>query len=314
MKRKVIQIAESTQLISLPRKWALKYGVKKGDELDVEAESDHLIIRTGNVPDLKEVEITVSQLDRSSIFHVLRNLYRRGYNVIKVSFDKPITPHYRLKEPKKIISVLHEEVHRLPGLEIIQQKENFCLIKNVSEVNEKEFDNILRRVFILLTDMSSDLLTGMKNVDLVMMETIEEKHFSVTKFINLCLRMLNQRSSLESSKLPFLYHLISTIWFISSSIKYCARDFLNYKKALSPETYKLLELIDYQIKQFYEFFYKFDFERIRKLSENKEKIKIVVDQLPEKNIPAKELILLDKMVNCLEMMVDMIGARVALQF
>ena len=33
MKRKVIQIAESTQLISLPRRWAMKCNVKKGDEL-----------------------------------------------------------------------------------------------------------------------------------------------------------------------------------------------------------------------------------------------------------------------------------------
>ena len=30
MKRKVIQIAESTQLISLPRKWALRFDLKPG--------------------------------------------------------------------------------------------------------------------------------------------------------------------------------------------------------------------------------------------------------------------------------------------
>ena len=36
MRRKVIQIAESTQLISLPRKWALKYNIKKGEELEIE--------------------------------------------------------------------------------------------------------------------------------------------------------------------------------------------------------------------------------------------------------------------------------------
>ena len=35
MKRKVIQIADSTQLISLPRKWSLAHGIKKGDELEI---------------------------------------------------------------------------------------------------------------------------------------------------------------------------------------------------------------------------------------------------------------------------------------
>ena len=33
MKRRVIQIGNSTQLISLPRKWAQQFGVKKGDEI-----------------------------------------------------------------------------------------------------------------------------------------------------------------------------------------------------------------------------------------------------------------------------------------
>ena len=32
VQRKVIQIAESTQLISLPRKWAVKHNIKKGDD------------------------------------------------------------------------------------------------------------------------------------------------------------------------------------------------------------------------------------------------------------------------------------------
>ena len=35
MKRKVIQIAESTQLVSLPRKWALANNIRRGDELEV---------------------------------------------------------------------------------------------------------------------------------------------------------------------------------------------------------------------------------------------------------------------------------------
>ena len=47
MKRKVIQIAESTQLVSLPRKWALKYGVKKGDEVDVLEEGNKIVVSTG---------------------------------------------------------------------------------------------------------------------------------------------------------------------------------------------------------------------------------------------------------------------------
>ena len=46
MGRKVIQIADSTQLISLPRKWALQHGIKKGDELEVEEKGRKIVIST----------------------------------------------------------------------------------------------------------------------------------------------------------------------------------------------------------------------------------------------------------------------------
>jgi len=44
MRRKVIQIADSTQLVSLPRKWALKHGIKKGDELNIEEKGSELLV------------------------------------------------------------------------------------------------------------------------------------------------------------------------------------------------------------------------------------------------------------------------------
>ena len=46
MKRSVIQIANSTQLISLPRKWSLKFNIQKGDELEVEEEGNKLLSKT----------------------------------------------------------------------------------------------------------------------------------------------------------------------------------------------------------------------------------------------------------------------------
>jgi len=42
MKRRVIQIADSTQLVSLSRKWAIQRGIKKGDELEVKEEGNRV--------------------------------------------------------------------------------------------------------------------------------------------------------------------------------------------------------------------------------------------------------------------------------
>ena len=164
MKRKVIQIANSTQLISLPRKWSQKYGVKKGDELEVEENGNKIVIGTEKGVSLETVEIDITGLDRSSIMYYIRSIYRMGYDEIKVNFNNPTTIHYRLNEKKSVIAVIHTEVNRLVGVEIVQQKENFCIIKDLSPNPPiAEFDNILRRIFLLITDATKELVEGIKS-------------------------------------------------------------------------------------------------------------------------------------------------------
>jgi len=53
-------VANSTQLISLPRKWAQQFNVRKGDELEIEEEGNQLIIKTEGAPDTKEIAVDVS--------------------------------------------------------------------------------------------------------------------------------------------------------------------------------------------------------------------------------------------------------------
>ena len=65
MKRKVIQIANSTQLISLPREWAKKYNIKKGDELEIEAKGNKLEICCEKDIELENISINISGLDRN---------------------------------------------------------------------------------------------------------------------------------------------------------------------------------------------------------------------------------------------------------
>ena len=84
MKRKVIQIANSTQLISLPRKWSQKYGVKKGDELEVEDDGSRIIISTEKAQELGNIEVDISGADRDFLLFLIRSLYIKGYDEIKL--------------------------------------------------------------------------------------------------------------------------------------------------------------------------------------------------------------------------------------
>ncbi len=57
MKRKIIQIANSTQLVSLPRKWCLSNNVKKGDEIDVKEKDNNIVVSTNAEPKPQSIEI-----------------------------------------------------------------------------------------------------------------------------------------------------------------------------------------------------------------------------------------------------------------
>lgn len=315
IKRKVIQIANSTQLISLPRKWALKYNIKKGEELDVEEQGSKIIVSTERGVDLGRVEIDITGLDRSSIMHYIRSIYRMGYDEIKVNFSIPITIHYRLNEKITVISVIHTEINRLVGFEIIQEKENFCIIKDLSQSPLTEFDNVLRRIFLLITDTTKDLVEGIKSRNFLLIRTLEEKHDTITKFVSYCLRLLNKRGYSYPRKISYLYHIIASLDRLVDVLKYSSRYFLESKPKLSEEGIKVLMDIKKSIIMYSEFFYKFELAKVNDLYKNREDIFNSIRKLSaKKTISGKEALFLNDMETTLEILVDLTEARMGLEY
>ena len=74
---------------------------------------------------------------------------------------------------------------------MIEQKNDYCIIKDISGTSFKDFDNILRKIFLLIIDALNDMVLGIKNYDNVLLDEIEDKHDTITKFVSHCLRLLN---------------------------------------------------------------------------------------------------------------------------
>lgn len=313
MKRKVIQIANSTQLVSLPRKWAQKYGVKKGDDIEIEEDGSRLIVQTESVVELEKIEIDVSGLDRTSILYYIQSLYRVGYDEILVKFDDPYTIHLRTGEKKKVISVIHEIVNRLTGFEIVQQKENFCLIKDLSDISPKEFETALRRIFLLLIDVNKDLLEGVKNDNRALIETIDEKHDSVMKFVSYCLRILNKKGYEKPRKTSVIYHIIANLDKVVDVIKYSARYFLDNNLTLKKESKIFLETIHSSIDSYYEFFYKFDIKKVRSMYESRDKVVKLIDKNIKK-LPQQDVAYICNLATMLELICDITDSRISLEY
>ncbi len=306
MKRKVIQIAESTQLISLPRKWAQKYHIKKGDELDVVEKDNLLEISTQRKDELLEITIDITDLDRTSIFYCLRSAYRRGYDVIKVIFQNKMTVHYRTKEKVFVSSLLHQELQRWVGMQIIEQKENYFVYKSISKPSFEEFDMMFRRTFLLLIDACDEFVKTAETHDMLLLEAMDDKFYNIIIFIAYCQRILNKIGFSEKYKNSLLYVILVHLNQIGDHLRYAARNVFRIKK-LHPKTTKILKEIFGTTRLYYDLFYKFQFEKFSNLYKQRNTLLQEIDAV-KKTIPIDDLMVLVYCRGILEVMVSLLEA------
>ena len=312
MKRRVIQIANSTQLVSLPIQWARKLNIKKGDELDVSPDGNKLIVSVDQQPVSKNINLDITGLDSTSILHVIRALYRKGYDQIDLSFKNPFAMHFRKAEKEKVNEIIFKEVSHLTGLEIIRQTDTFCSLRCISEATPKEFETIMRRIFLLLQDLYGEFVQAISKNDLVSLETVEQKHYTISKSISYCIHLLNKYGHPDHTKITFLHHILATMDRITDFVKYSARDILSHQKDLKPETKQMITRIAKSLELYNKFFFEYSPELMSKMNENRDNCKRDMEKLSGK-IPYPELHILHKMEQTLDLFLDIEQARVSIE-
>ncbi len=294
-KRKVIQIANSTQMISLPRPWALSHNIKKGDELFIETSPDKLVVYADSINrEKKEISIDVSDLDRTSLILAVRSMYRRGFDKIIVNYSNQTTPHYRTGQNPNRLSIIVAEVNMLIGCEIVESNEKQCIVKNMSQEDPAELEPTIKRIFMMLSDAAHDFVTGIKKNDTPLLESIEEKHDTITKFISYALRILNLRGLPTNFSTSVTYHLISTQDIVIDSLKYTTKKILlKHPSPFSKYFIKVIELIEKNIEIFKKLFFKFSMATVAELNKNRDEFLKMLDDLKFKD--ESELTLLNRL-------------------
>jgi len=244
MKRKVIQIADSTQLISLPRKWAQKYGVKKGDEIEVEEMGSRIIISTDRGTLTDELTVDVSGLTPLLVDRFIARSYQKGYDKIKIRFDDP-----------KLMLGVQDKIPELMGFEIMEKSKNSCDIQILSSKLEIDFDSALRRAFLTILDIANATLLDFKNGDKEALKTLEHKDLEVNKFCYFCLRAINKGRH-EGFGTYALHYLIESLEDLGDEYKELTKILVKMQTNKKNDFCDLLRDINNVAKLCYEFFYK----------------------------------------------------------
>ena len=313
MKRKVIKQGHNTLTVTLPRKWCDKFNIKGGDEVDIDDSGTNLVMSAGLIEKKSNrLEINVTGFDRSAILFTIRSAYRQGYDELFIKFDEQLTHRFKDEKKYKTISFIHYEVERLIGYEVVDQKTNSCMIKDVSQSSEKEFNSMLNRVFLVTIDTFNDFLKGIKEKDFDLISTIEEKHDVITKFVSYCMRLLSKNiPKYPHSKNLEMYHTLASLDSIADVMKYTSRDVMEQKIVLTKKPISLLEEVSRIISLYYSLFFKYDYQKV--IDFNKERYVLLKDTGKyTKEISSLESLVVCKLENIVEIINDLCKSTISL--
>jgi len=255
MRRKIVKQGHNALTMTLPSHWTKKFNIKAGDEIEIKEDGKNLMV----MAELGECEKTTTiNIEKANQYlqHYPNNpflrsidvLYRLGYDEIKLEFDNA-----------KIMSFIPEELNFLLGFEVIDQGKNFCIIKNIASGLDKQFDNILRRIFLVLQSMASDILEYVEKSEFKKLKSVNDLEMMNNKLTNFCERILNQKGYKDIRRTSAIYTMISLSEQIADDFRAICDYYNGFQKKFkftknSLDFFKeVINLIEEFIKLFYNF-------------------------------------------------------------
>lgn len=301
MKRKVNRLGPVTLSITLPAKWVKENNVSKGDELDVEPKEKELIIRTEGEKQPLKTTLDISNLAPFSR-RCIDAIYKKGYDEVEILFKKQSD----LADIEKAINL------EARTFEIVKQGDQRCTIKSISEPPKEEFEMLLRRTFILLKEMSTEILDALKEQDRERIRNAETLEHTNNKLTHLMRRMLNKEGYAQPENTTLIYCIVEELEKIADELKFLLT-YLADNPTKHKEILTLFEEVNSFIALFYEVFYKYDHTKAVELYKLRKHIVSRSMDLMKK-LPNQECIILHYLINVTNFTFDMFGPFYAMRY
>src|SRR3989344_4527325 len=271
MNRKILRIGPATLAVSLPMKWVRKFGLKKGEEIEVEEQGS--IIRVGA---RKGVEKEGAIVDVGSLGSmapkVIGMLYKAGYRKIKAIYSLNNEIIYKGKKTSEI-NVVKDTLDYLNGMQLWEignsRKDNIITSLESSKVNPKEFDNVLAKLYLHL------IAQGEQVRDFLFYNTkILDEIYLTERLINqsadFCIRILVVYGHERYDKSFQFYDIVTKLESTADKYLQIAIEFQKEKKVNKEIKIFIEKTIEF-ISQLNSLYLKFKYEKLIDLTKNVEK-------------------------------------------
>ncbi len=280
MKRNIIKQGNNAYTITLPVQWVRDNNLGHGEEIDVVADRNSLVISTGKaLPREKSLKLKLKD-DNFYLFRsVVISAYTMGFDRLVIDTDVKKAPYYLEKLTTRY----------LLGFEVTKHSESKFYMENVSEPSGDKFDTILRKVFLLCMDCLGRIPEYLNEPNAENYKVIVGNLDRIERYANFCRRIIIKTIK-EQDTSSHLWLLISYLLKLKVSCKGVVDEFWDKKIKLNPKWVSIITSFNKEFNSLYESFYSGDIESANKVyCDNRLELKPKITALEPKSKNEKVL-------------------------
>jgi phosphate uptake regulator len=182
--RKAIEMGKGTILVSLPKEWVRKNGIRKGADLAVEELSaGKLMVRAykGEEGEQKQIDIEYPGEDFGQVLNDVTGAYLLGYDVIRITGKRVISREDRAK--------FKGTLGRLVGMEVMDEDSKKISMQFLLKPTAVVPEGIVRRMSGLLDGMLKDTAEALAKRDSKLLTLVGERDDEVDRLYFLLVRV-----------------------------------------------------------------------------------------------------------------------------
>lgn len=259
MKRKVNKVGTGTLTVSLPMKWVEINNIQAGNELEV--------VEGGNQLTLSTVEILKEP--RKVSFHVDAPLHRGARKFVYYSYKEGFDEVYLTFDDSKTLERINKEVDNLIGFEVVNQRKDSCVVKNVATPLDSTLPDLINKAFLITISMSEDIFNAFKNKDNESLKNIGLQELTQNKLSLASLRIMNV-NGIKLKRLGPLYTLVSELEGVADYLKYICQYYKDKSIYFDSQTELFFKEVIITLKESYGEFRVFNLETSHNLSLKKD--------------------------------------------
>ncbi|MBW2987018.1 hypothetical protein KY336_00580 [Candidatus Woesearchaeota archaeon] len=309
MIRKVNRVGIDTLTVSLPRKWARKYDLEAGADINLDIEGHQIKICPLDFStekkiefDLKEIQNQPIRTQKSLVRTILGNVYKSGYDNITLRFADKATL-------KNIVN----KTDLLMGMTPVITSENRCVIKRILKEDPTEYPKIKKKLFQFLVFQVKEFYEALEKKKKISNEDLENFRVNIEKLGDFLKRLLAKNTSSDFNELEQNHAIITNIEKIAKEYRHFILYLNDYNVTISRDIMDYFKMTTEMLETFYEQYYNFDINNMYKLANKKNEMLFIKGYSLFSKCGKKEAPALFHIMNVVRRIWDMGGPLISLK-